>query len=79
LVRIKDRVADGGHNVPAEDVRRRFYRSLSNFFKIYRPLLDSWMLFNNAGIKPMLIAKEKNYKITIEDEDLFEKIVKIVR
>ena len=75
LARIKDRVAEGGHNVPQEDVKRRFDRSMSNFFKIYRSLLDSWMLFNNAGIKPLLIAEEKDKKTVIVEEGLFLNIV----
>ena len=75
IVRIKDRVAEGGHNVPAEDVRRRFKRSISNFFKLYRPLLDSWMLFNNISAKPILIAKKNNGDIDIIEKELFEKIL----
>ncbi len=56
LARIKDRVAEGGHHVPTHDVRRRFKRSINNFFTLYRPLLDSWMLFNNTSAAPSLIA-----------------------
>jgi predicted ABC-type ATPase len=41
ISRIKDRVLDGENNVPAEDVRRRFIRSINNFFSLYEPLLDS--------------------------------------
>lgn len=76
LARIKDRVAEGGHNVPAQDVQRRFYRGTYNLFKFYKPLLNSWILFNNSDIVPSLIAKEKEGKIEIIDEDLFAKIVK---
>jgi predicted ABC-type ATPase len=74
IARIKDRVAEGGHNVPAQDVRRRFKRSVCNFFKLYQPLLDSWVLFNNAGSVPALIAKEKNDQISVINQELFDKI-----
>ena len=74
LARIKDRVAEGGHDVPSQDVRRRFIRSSINFFKLYRPLLNSWMLFNNESVIPNLIAEEKNEKLTVFDKCLFEKI-----
>ncbi len=30
-------------------VRRRYARSLSNFFNLYRPFADSWLLLDNAG------------------------------
>ena len=76
LARIKDRVSEGGHNVPAQDVKRRFSRSLSNLFRIYRPLLNSWMIFDNSGIKPLLIAMENSGKLTIDNKSLFLKITK---
>ena len=77
IARIKDRVADGGHDVPSEDVKRRFLRGLRNLFKFYRPILDSWMLFDNSSITPGLIAKEKENQLMIIKEDLFNKIVKM--
>ncbi|OIO35857.1 MAG: hypothetical protein AUJ74_04630 [Candidatus Omnitrophica bacterium CG1_02_44_16] len=76
LARIKDRVAEGGHNVSANDVRRRFARSIHNFFQFYRSLLDSWMLFDNSGLVPKLIAEEKDGHADILDKDLFDKILK---
>lgn len=76
LQRIKDRVAEGGHDVPAEDVRRRFARSIRNFLQLYRPLLNSWMLFDNSGRVPKLIAEEKDKSENIIDRGLFEKITR---
>ena len=76
LARIKDRVVDGGHDVPEPDVKRRFYRSINNFFKLYRPLLDSWILFDNSGAIPVPIAKEEKSKIIILNKILFNKIIK---
>ncbi len=79
IARIKDRVLEGGHNVPAQDVRRRFKRSICNFFKLYQPLLNSWMLFDNAGSLPRLIAKMKNGNVVITNQELFKKIKALVR
>jgi predicted ABC-type ATPase len=79
LSRIKDRVAEGGHDVPSQDVRRRFTRGLRNFFTLYSPLLDSWMLFDNSGTKPMLIAKEKNGRSEIVQKELLEAIKRSAR
>lgn len=76
LSRIKTRVARGGHNIPADDVIRRFRRSVSNFFKLYQPLLDSWSLLDNKGPVPILIAEKKNGKIAVVNEDLYHRIVK---
>jgi predicted ABC-type ATPase len=74
--RIKSRVAQGGHDVPSNDILRRFDRSVHNFFKLYQPLVDSWMLFDNAGPIPVLIAERKNGKITVVDKNLYNHIVK---
>jgi len=74
LTRIKDRVATGGHNVPAVDVRRRFDRGLNNFFKYYKPLADTWLLFNNSDVVPRLIAREKNGMSEVFDKELFSMI-----
>lgn len=76
LSRIKSRFAQGGHDVPVRDVLRRFNRSITNFFKLYRPLADSWMLFDNSGIIPILIAEGKNSKVKIIDEHSYNDIIK---
>ena len=73
---IKDRVAAGGHDVPVQDVRRRFTRSIKNFFSLYQPLLNTWVLFNNSGVKPKLVAKGKNGHSEIVHKKLFELIKK---
>jgi len=79
IARIKDRVAEGGHHVPAEDVRRRFVRGIRNFFKLYESMLDSWILFDNSKAKPHLIAKRRNGHDEIMDKELFVKIQKAAR
>ncbi len=38
--RVHERVQAGGHDVPEPDIRRRFVRSIRNFWKLYRPLAD---------------------------------------
>lgn len=75
ISRIKWRVSQGGHDVPEPDVIRRFKRSISNFFKIYGPYADSWMLFDNAGLIPLLIAQRKNGKIKVTNKGLYNQIL----
>ncbi len=78
IARVKDRVSQGGHNVPIQDVKRRFERSINNFFKNYMLLADQWMLFNNEQSKPKIIARKQNLHIDIFDQTLFDKINKKV-
>lgn len=42
--RVAARVRAGGHNVPAETVRRRYHAGLRNFFSLYEPVASSWRL-----------------------------------
>jgi predicted ABC-type ATPase len=79
IARINNRVAKGGHNIPVEDVKRRFGRSIYNFFNLYMPLLDSWILFNNTGNQPLPIAEGINQQIIILDQILFEIIKQSAR
>jgi predicted ABC-type ATPase len=57
LRRIAARVKQGGHNVPREDVLRRFVRSWANFVGIYRALADAWSVYDNSQAAPRLIEQ----------------------
>jgi len=67
-------VAQGGHDIPIKDVKRRFERSGRRFFKDYRLFADRWILFNNEGSRPEIIARKQNAHIDIIDSGLFAKI-----
>ena len=74
LGRIKERVAEGGHDVPAADVRRRFHRGIKNFFLYYCALADSWMFFDNSGITPRLIAEHTGKIVRVIEQKIFNEI-----
>jgi predicted ABC-type ATPase len=76
LERIQLRVRNGGHHVPEAIVRRRFKRSLPNFFRFYKPLADSWTIFDNSGDVPKMIAIEESGKIEILDPDLLNVLLR---
>jgi predicted ABC-type ATPase len=54
--RVRARVRAGGHHIPQEVVRRRFVRSLSNFWTMYRPIATTWRLYDNSTSSPVAIA-----------------------
>ena len=54
LRRVAARVRQGGHDVPREDVERRFVRGWENFQHAYRPLADAWAVYDNSGRAPQL-------------------------
>lgn len=72
IKRIAERVKTGGHNVPSNLVLRRFNRGLHNLFHVYRPLLDSLILFDNSADFPRLIVDEEAGKMTVADDSLFQ-------
>ena len=76
LERIKLRVRNGGHHIPEAIVRRRFGRSLPNFLRFYKPLADSWTIFDNSGDVSKMIAFEESGKLEIVDRDLFGLLLK---
>lgn len=54
IARVAMRVRQGGHNVPAETIRRRFAAGLRNFHDVYRRRVDYWQWFDNSGATPLL-------------------------
>ena len=57
LRRVAGRVKQGGHNVPRDDVLRRFVRGWDNFQTTYRPLADAWAVYDNSGAMPHLLEE----------------------
>jgi len=46
--RVAERVQRGGHNIPPDVIRRRYEKSLKNFFNLYRQLCDFWLMLDNS-------------------------------
>lgn len=76
--RVKLRVALGGHSVPSDVVRRRFKRSLGNFFELYQPIANDWAMFDNShGGHAELIAEQTGPKLKVHKERTWQKLQKI--
>ncbi len=56
IARVAKRVALGGHSIPENVIRRRYERGLRNFLNIYIPLADLWIVYDNSGDHPELVA-----------------------
>ena len=77
--RVKLRVAMGGHHVPSDVVKRRFARSLSNFFTLYAPIADEWTLFDNsASSGAEQVASQWEKRLQITDKKTWQKLQKQV-
>jgi predicted ABC-type ATPase len=75
MSRIQDRVSKGGHDVPEPVVRRRFDRSIQNFFVRYRPIASSWLLVDNSGATPEPIAGHERSGLRIINARLYNLLV----
>ena len=64
--RVAERVRHGGHDVPADVVRRRYAAGLRNFFGLYMPIADSWQLLDNSaasGPRPMASGQNREVRL----------------
>lgn len=63
LLRVQERFASGGHDVPEDDVRRRYGRSLTNVADVVR-IVDVAVLFDNTGRQHRMVLESKFGRIT---------------
>ncbi|HYE62423.1 MAG TPA: AAA family ATPase [Phycisphaerales bacterium] len=55
--RVERRVRRGGHSIPVDVIRRRYFRSAANLFELYLPLARSWAIYDNSGPGASIIAE----------------------
>ena len=55
VARVAARVAQGGHNIPEDVIRRRFSHGLHNFNNLYQPIVDAWILYDNSANIPAIL------------------------
>lgn len=79
IARIQNRVESGGHDVPEQDVRRRFRRSLVNLFGDYETLVDTLHLFDNSGREPRLVLRSDKGGATVYDQNCYRLIMREVK
>jgi predicted ABC-type ATPase len=62
--RVQNRVIAGGHSIPENVIRRRYWSGMRNLFNIYIPLSNRWLLINNSETPSSLIAEGSGLKET---------------
>jgi len=55
--RVAERVLRGGHNIPANVILRRYQLGRTNFFNIFLPLADKWILVDNSNPQAEIVAQ----------------------
>ncbi len=62
IQRVRERVAQGGHDVPDADVRRRYTRSLTNAGHILQ-LVHQGLVFANSGVEPRPVLEMRGGRV----------------
>lgn len=74
ISRVKRRVESGGHNIPEDVIIRRYQRGLINLFKLYLPLCNNWLIYNNSQKNTELVATYFENELTVDNPYLWSKI-----
>ncbi len=70
VARVAERVRKGGHEVPEVDIRRRYVRSIRNFWTLYRDFADSWVMLYNGGSQIQDVAVGSRREMAVRDATL---------
>jgi len=78
VARVRRRVESGDHNVLERVIRRRFWRSLVNFDRLYRPVATTWRLYDGSmlGGRPLIANGTQAGAPVIADESRWTEIRK---
>ncbi len=71
--RVRGRVAEGGHDVPEETIRRRYVSGLKLFYRFYRDLVDAWRIYDTSTDGPprLIARKSADGDVRIADEKIW--------
>ncbi|BAU54153.1 zeta toxin family protein [Mucilaginibacter gotjawali] len=73
--RVAQRVSEGGHDIPIDVIRRRYYRGIKNLIELYIPICDKWLVMNNVGVPTEVIAKNHELGVSIINNDIWQTIL----
>ena len=70
--RVAERVAHGGHNIPAADIARRFPRSLRHVLDDFSHRVDACTCFMNDGETPQLVFEQYGDNRDVIHDDYYQ-------
>ncbi len=77
IERVATRVRAGGHGIPADVIRRRYFNGLRNLTELYVPLCDCWLIYDNSTVEDeirVVATGGRNVAIEICDTMSYSKI-----
>ena len=75
IQRVKNRVAEGGHNIPEEVIRRRYIKGVKNLFQLFIPICDYWIIIDNSQTPYNIVAEgQEEQELKIQNQIVWEKL-----
>jgi len=73
--RVADRVKNGGHNIPADVIERRYYRGIHNLINLYLPVVNEWKIIDSNDSALFIAERTENGKEIIFNSELWNLII----
>lgn len=74
--RIRERVKHGGHDVPDDAIYRRYPRVMYNLVKLYIPLCDRVLCYDNSGPELVPVFEQDEKGQDISNHHIYERILR---
>ena len=79
-LRVSERVANGGHNIPKDVINRRYVAGICNLFNLFMKEVDSWVIFDNSeNPRKQIASGGRNAKTVIDEEMSYLKMQSYVK
>lgn len=76
IERVSRRVLAGGHSIPEDTIRRRYSSGIQNLSKIYLPICDYWVIFDNSEHPSLMVAEGfQNTDKKVYRPDIYKQII----
>jgi predicted ABC-type ATPase len=75
-LRVAERVAHGGHNIPVADIERRFARSLRNLLNTFSAQVDACRCFMNSDAIPELVFEQQGEVRSVVHIEYYQHLLK---
>lgn len=81
VVRVKNRVQKGGHNIEEQTIKRRYYSGIDNLLNLYLPIVDSLIVYDGSKIefdpKTDKIMEKSTSGLVVFEENIWNNLLTI--
>ena len=74
--RVRQRVRDGGHDVPDSAIYRRYPKVMYNLINLYVPICGKISVYDNSSPEPVLVFEQDKNGDHILNKDIYQRIVR---